>query len=882
RSIKQYDGYLTLTNSIILDGLGAVNIKDPANATLINNWWGQNDTTKDLTPKELNLANAEVTSYLYLNLTIYSKGIDVGDAAIVNINLVSSDDGDYNIVNLPVTITAVNGTVTPSSITLINGKDGEVQYVITEVGDNTVTVDILGVKEVISLTSDNVISTEVVYVDYNNGLNSNSGVSKDAPVRTIEKAMKLVENNGIIYVANGVTYLDDSTPATGISINKNVLIIGESLNAVISGNDAKRIFNVANGFTLTITNLTLTNGYSTAQGGAIFINTGGKINISNSVISNSHANSAGGAIGATQGYIDNINNVTFINNYAGNMGGAVGISSGSKTNSAITIGDNCKFINNTASHYGSAVGANNPYVTIGKNNLFEGNKGIGGNGKGAVASNQITLGTGNVFINNHATQGGALFAALNSGSASGSYCFFINNTDNNGYTLGHYSSSANNKFTLNDCYWGSNTPDFNAIFNKQFAHNTYLIFDVSVDKEIVDYGDSAVITITLVKNSGEIDVDSLPDIPLEVSVINGTITPENVKFEDGSASVTYTPQGSGEGSVIVTMYTISETLRFATESETSIEITSIQGNGTILGILKDKFGLGVAGQTINLTVDGASFASTVTNNAGEFTIIGKNGVNNLIFEGNTILSGSHKSITLTDIASNEETNKTISDLEKQLEEAQANATALADELAEAKANLTAADEEIAGLESDLTKANEKVANLTSQLENITAQLANKTSEVANLTDQLAEAQANATALADELAEAKANLTAAEAKVADLTNQLDNANSNITNLTEKLANTTAQLEEAQKQIQNMSSELIPTVITVNALNIKALNSGNFQVTLKDNKGNALANKTVSIIINGVTKQVTTDSAGIAKLSVKYSTAGTYNAVVTFLG
>ena len=81
---------------------------------------------------------------------------------------------------------------------------------------------------------------------------------------------------------------------------------------------------------------------------------------------------------------------------------------------------------------------------------------------------------------------------------------------------------------------------------------------------------------------------------------------------------------------------------------------------------------------------------------------------------------------------------------------------------------------------------------------------------------------------------------------------------------------------------MSSELIPTVITVNALNIKALNSGNFQVTLKDNKGNALANKTVSIIINGVTKQVTTDSAGIAKLSVKYSTAGTYNAVVTFLG
>ena len=91
-----------------------------------------------------------------------------------------------------------------------------------------------------------------------------------------------------------------------------------------------------------------------------------------------------------------------------------------------------------------------------------------------------------------------------------------------------------------------------------------------------------------------------------------------------------------------------------------------------------------------------------------------------------------------------------------------------------------------------------------------------------------------------------------------------------------------LEEAQKQIQNMTSELIPTNIAVSALKIKALNSGNFQVTLTDSKGNVLANKTVSIIINGVTKKVTTDDKGIAKLSVKYSKAGTYNAVVTYMG
>ncbi|WP_458453817.1 DUF3344 domain-containing protein, partial [Methanobrevibacter sp.] len=569
RSIKQYDGHLTVTNSIILDGLGAINIKEPANATLTNNWWGQNDTTKDSTPKELNLTNAEVNSYIYLSLKMYANGTGVGDVASVNINLVSSDGSNVDIVDLPVTIVAVNGYLNKNAVTLVKGTNDEVEYTITEVGDNSVTVDVLGVKNSYTLNYEDVISTEVVYVDYVNGLNTNSGVTKDSPVKTIEKAIKIVKENGIIYVANGVAYLDDSTPASGISINKNIAIIGESLDAVISGNDAKRIFSINPGFTLTITNLTLTNGFSTGQGGAIFIDNGGSINISNSVISNSHANGAGGAIGATQGYIDNINNVTFINNSAGNKGGAVGINSGSATNSKLTIGDNCKFINNTASNYGSAVGAQSPNVVIGKNNLFEGNIATGSNGKGTVASNKITLGTGNVFVNNRATAGGALFAVLNSGTASGSYCFFINNTDNNGYTLAHYagtSNTANNKFTLNDCYWGTNTPDFNAIFNKVFAHNTYLVFDVSADKENITYGDSAIITVDLTKNQNgqQIDVSSLPNIPLGLTVVNGNVSPDKIEFVEGIATTTYTPDEIGEGSVVVNMYSASETLTFTT------------------------------------------------------------------------------------------------------------------------------------------------------------------------------------------------------------------------------------------------------------------------------------------------------------------------------
>ena len=590
KSVYKYAGDLIIEDSIILDGINSVFIYN-ASATqtqLKNNWWGNNDTTKDSTPKDLGYTNVDVESYLYLNLTMYSKGLDVGDVATVNINLFTNEGVNTNVMDLPVTFVAVNGTLNKDSITLVNGRDGEVEYTITGVGNNSVTVDILGIKETISLTPECVISTEVVYVDYEHGSNSNSGTSWDNAVKTIEKAMKLVDNNGIIYVANGVVYLADSTPAAGIAINKNVNIIGESINAVISGNNAKRIFNVNNGYTLTICNLTLTEGYSTAQGGAIFVANGGAINISDSVISNSRANSAGGAIGATQGYINNINNVTFINNYAGNMGGAIGISSGSATNSAITIGDNNKFINNSASNVGSAIGSGNPPITIGKNNLFDSNKGLTSNGKGTVGSNKISLGTGNVFINNYAAQGGALFAHYNSGSATGSYCFFINNTDASGYTLRQYGNKANS-FTLENCYWGTNTPDFNTIFNKAFYHNAYLVLDVSPDKTEVPLGDSAVITIDITKNQNNqlVDVDSLPaNVPLTFTVVNGNVAPESAVLVKGIASTTYTPQSFGDGSVTVNLYSVAETVNFTAPCP-DVEISSVTtqwSNGIFAGV----------------------------------------------------------------------------------------------------------------------------------------------------------------------------------------------------------------------------------------------------------------------------------------------------------
>ena len=60
------------------------------------------------------------------------------------------------------------------------------------------------------------------------------------------------------------------------------------------------------------------------------------------------------------------------------------------------------------------------------------------------------------------------------------------------------------------------------------------------------------------------------------------------------------------------------------------------------------------------------------------------------------------------------------------------------------------------------------------------------------------------------------------------------------------------------------------------------SGTLKVVLKDAKGNGLANKEISVMINGETKKAVTKADGSATLDVTFSTANTYYATVLFMG
>ncbi|WP_407375769.1 NosD domain-containing protein [Methanobrevibacter sp.] len=66
-------------------------------------------------------------------------------------------------------------------------------------------------------------------------------------------------------------------------------------------------------------------------------------------------------------------------------------------------------------------------------------------------------------------------------------------------------------------------------------------------------------------------------------------------------------------------------------------------------------------------------------------------------------------------------------------------------------------------------------------------------------------------------------------------------------------------------------------------LKAIVSGyKYQVTLKDNNGNALANKTVSVVFNGKTYTSKTNANGIASFTLKATTTGSKKATVKFAG
>ncbi len=92
-------------------------------------------------------------------------------------------------------------------------------------------------------------------------------------------------------------------------------------------------------------------------------------------------------------------------------------------------------------------------------------------------------------------------------------------------------------------------------------------------------------------------------------------------------------------------------------------------------------------------------------------------------------------------------------------------------------------------------------------------------------------------------------------------------------------------EAKKYQNATTMFMVPakTVMTASDLSIKALDNGNFKITLKSSSNATLGSgNVVNVLINGKSYTGTTDDSGVATIKVNFNTAGTYYAYATFEG
>ena len=163
--------------------------------------------------------------------------------------------------------------------------------------------------------------TQEVWIS-NDGDDSNSGSESD-PYKTLNKSINSVGDNSYIHLKEG-TYTGEKN--RDLVVSKNLTFIGAGADkTIIDAQKQGRIFNINGDNTITLINLTLTNGYSD-NGGAIYTYHGDVIVSDGVSFVNNSADRYGGAIHTYHGdvIVSGIN-VSFVNNSADHGGGLLAV-----------------------------------------------------------------------------------------------------------------------------------------------------------------------------------------------------------------------------------------------------------------------------------------------------------------------------------------------------------------------------------------------------------------------------------------------------------------------------------------------------------------------------------------------------------------------------
>ena len=259
----------------------------------------------------------------------------------------------------------------------------------------------------------------------NNGLYL---ISIDYPIKEVQTSVLSI-CGGLIDIANMVADAEngdtislngekyaytqefDSSIVGGIVIDKNIIIDGKG--SIISGSEMARLFKVANGYTLTLVNVTVCDAHAD-KGAGVYVEDGASLIV---------------------------NSVKFINNTAVTRGGAIYSEGNVAVNKAIFDGNDVTFRSKNVDNGGAAIYALGGKLTVADSNFTNNLKDYvvrGTDGKtgdlinAIITTSAVTEITGSRFVNNSGCYGGAIYAAVIDNVGTPSLLIrdseFVNNT----------------------------------------------------------------------------------------------------------------------------------------------------------------------------------------------------------------------------------------------------------------------------------------------------------------------------------------------------------------------------------------------------------------------------------------------------------------------
>ncbi|AEG18409.1 Ig-like domain-containing protein [Methanobacterium paludis] len=581
---------------------------DQGSVTAKYNWWANND------PSTYVNSGVDVSPWLVLTVTSDNSTILVGGNSTVTADLQHDSTGTYHdpakeghvpdgtLITFNLSNTRL-GSLNTISTTLTNGT-ATTMFTATSTGTENVTATVDNQLESTSVTVESLIA----YVS-TNGNDNYDGLSPvwngtSGPKATITGAINILAPNGTVYITNG-TYNESN-----IIIDKNMNIIGESQSGtIINGQKTgNSIFTIASGVTVTITNLTLTNGTAEEYGGAIR-------NFGNLTVNNS----------------------TFTNNNADNCGGAI------YNEGNLTVG-NSTFTGNTANQYGGGAIANFRTLTVG-NSTFTNNSIDGSNVSGGAIRNFFgTLTVGNsTFTGNTAHNGGAIYNC--GGSSTVGNSTFTGNTAYVGGAIANWYTDVSVSFCrildngANEIYndagsvtarynwWGSND-DPSSKVSDGVDVSPWLVLTVTSDNSTILVGGNSTVTVDLQHDSTETYHDPIKEghVPDGTTVIFnlsdtslGSLSTISTTLTNGTATTLFTSTNSGSENVIATVDNqLLSTLITINKLNTTLIVGNVTGsngqNVNLTATLKDENGNPLTGKTVTFTVNGKDYTAVTDSN----------------------------------------------------------------------------------------------------------------------------------------------------------------------------------------------------------------------------------------------------------------------------